>query len=129
MSMLSEQIKELRELSNLNFLDVVFKDALKDAADTIEELSAKLHKENMERSTAYYNGGWIPCSERLPEIPKENPLFENKLLELYLVAIAHADYPFRAFWNGKIFTDGFSKVEPVAWMPLPQPYKEGKYDN
>lgn len=70
-----------------------------------------------------HNNGWIPCSEELPPMPKENPLFENKPLELYLVSLNSTDYPWRAFWNGKFFTDGFSKVEPIAWQPLPAPYK------
>lgn len=66
---------------------------------------------------------WIPCSERLPEEPKENPIFGYKRVELYLISVKNADYPFRAFWNGKIFTDGFGKVDAIAWMPLPEPYK------
>lgn len=40
------------------------------AADTIEALYAKLQAANMERSTAYYNGGWIPVSVRQPEQKK-----------------------------------------------------------
>ena len=70
--------------------------------------------------------GWIPCSERLPEEPEENKVFENKKLELYLVCEEHSDYPFRAFWNGKFFTDGFRKCEVAAWMPLPEPYRESE---
>lgn len=70
--------------------------------------------------------GWIPCSERLPEEPEENKVFENKKLELYLVCEEHSDYPFRAFWNGKFFTDGFRKCKVVAWMPLPEPYRESE---
>jgi len=35
-------------------------------------------------------------------------------------------YPFRAFWNGKFFTDGLNKVDAVAWMPLPSPYHPEK---
>lgn len=31
---------------------------------------------------------WIPCSERLPEEPKENPAFDGKCLEVYLVTTA-----------------------------------------
>ena len=73
MSVISEQVKELREKAQ------VFEDSgcatngivktFRKAADTIEELSAKLATANIERSTAYYNDGWIPCSERLPEEP------------------------------------------------------------
>ena len=68
---------------------------------------------------------WIPCSVRLPEEPKENPILNYKPLELYLVSIEGADYSFRAFWNGEIFFDGFSKLENVIeWQPLPEVYKK-----
>lgn len=67
---------------------------------------------------------WIPCSERLPVKPTENTEFDNKCLELYLVSEKNAKYPFRAFWNGKDFTDGFCKVNVTAWRPLPEPYEE-----
>lgn len=66
---------------------------------------------------------WIPCSERLPEKPEENPAFENKPIELYLVSVNNKDYPFRAFWTGKVFTDGWSKIKAIAWRPLPKPYE------
>lgn len=68
-------------------------------------------------------GEWIPCSVALPQQPEENPIFDNKPLELYLVSVKNADYPIRAFWNGKFFTDGWSKVDVIAWQPLPQPYQ------
>ena len=67
---------------------------------------------------------WIPVSERMPVEPEENPIFENKKLELYLVSVRNTDYAFRAFWNGKSFTDGWSKLDVIAWMPLPEPYKQ-----
>lgn len=72
---------------------------------------------------------WIPCEAELPPMPKENPLFENKPIELYLVSLGYADYPIRAFWNGKIFTDGWGKLKVEAWMPLPQPYKKEGAEN
>lgn len=71
-------------------------------------------------------GEWIPCSEALPPKPEENPIFDNKPLELYLVSVKNADYPIRAFWNGKFFTDGWSKVDVIAWQPLPQPFQKGE---
>ena len=70
-----------------------------------------------------YNNGWIPCSERLPQQPKEINLFETKCLKPYLVSVPHSDYPYKAFWNGKYFTDGFMKFEANAWKPLPEPYR------
>lgn len=70
------------------------------------------------------NNKWTPCSKALPPKPKANPAFNGKLLELYFVC-TKSEYPFRAFWNGMFFTDGFSKVEPIAWMSLPETYNEG----
>ena len=72
--------------------------------------------------------GWIPCSERLPEEPEENSLFEWKCLEVYFVTTKYGSnaqdkvYPFRAFWNGINFTDGMNILDVIAWMPLPEPY-------
>ena len=72
--------------------------------------------------------GWIPCSEQIPEEPEENPLFEGKCLEVYLVTTKYGSseqdkvYPFRAFWNGINFTDGMNILDVIAWMPLPEPY-------
>ena len=51
----------------------------------------------------HMNDGWIPVEERLPEEPKENPEFEGKKIELYLVTVNGTKYPFRVFWNGKVF--------------------------
>ena len=70
----------------------------------------------------HMNDGWIPVEERLPEEPKENPVFDDKPLELYLVDMG-GSYPLRAFWNGKEFTDGWSVLKVTAWMPLPEPYR------
>lgn len=60
MSMLSEQTKHLRELSDTVRMNAysfeALSQSLKEAADTIEVLSAKLAAENMERSDRYYAG-------------------------------------------------------------------------
>ena len=102
---------------------------------------SEVEAEYINKSTGYINklgdcstgkdinvlgNGWIPCSERLPEEPEENPEFEGKPVELYLVSFKGIKYPWRAFWNGKDFTDGWDIVNPEAWMPLPEPYKPEK---
>lgn len=79
-------------------------------------------KDIMEQIAAEYNNGWIPCSVELPPQPKENPVFDSKPLELYLVDCGE-EYSFREFWNGKDFTDGWSKLNVIAWQPLPEPYQ------
>ena len=68
---------------------------------------------------------WIQVEERTQEKPKENPAFDDKPLELYLVDIGES-YPLRAFWNGKQFTDGWSVLNVIAWQPLPEPYQTEK---
>lgn len=70
-----------------------------------------------------YNDGWIPCSEKLPPKPENNMLFENKPLELYLATVRGSDYAWRVFWNGEYFTDGWNKVDVIAWQELPKVYK------
>lgn len=78
---------------------------------------------------------WIPCSEQIPEEPEENPLFDGKCLEVYLVTTKYGSseqdkvYPFRAFWNGINFTDGMNILDVIAWMSLPKPYRESEGSN
>ena len=72
-----------------------------------------------------YNGGWIPCSERLPEEafgclvtvmdcePSTQTDFENIL-------------PYFVGYDGETWNDIDGNVIPfevIAWMPLPQPYQ------
>lgn len=71
------------------------------------------------------NGGWrlkrwIPVSESLPEI------FRDEYGELipYLVCVNGTEYPFRAFYDGENWGDGWAKIDVIAWMPLPEPYRE-----
>jgi len=66
---------------------------------------------------------WIPCIQQMPPQPKENPVFQNQPLELYLVTERDADYPRRVFWNGEFFTDGWEKADVIAWQPLPEVFK------
>ena len=60
---------------------------------------------------------WIPCSERLPEDDTEVLvyLFENNRSP-YIAWLS----------DGRWYTEYFEverENEPVAWMPLPEPYK------
>ena len=85
-----------------------------------EELqSAEEYKDNLSENLT----DWIPCSEKLPPKPENNMLFENKPLELYLATVRGSDYAWRVFWNGEYFTDGWDKVNVIAWQELPKVYK------
>lgn len=100
---------------------IVDDDAGNRAVEIIEQAA-----EEFATDTNVWNNGWIPCSERLPEKPRENPKLEGRYVELYLVVEKESDYPFRAFWNGKSFTDGMFPLDVIAWQPLPQPYTKGE---
>lgn len=110
MSMISELVSELRSESDKcharrNLLYV--------AASVIEELSAKLANANKENSEQYYNDGWIPCSERLPE---NNGWY---LVTNELGVVQQQDWC--ALHWGKLRDDAV-----LAWQPLPQPYVKGE---
>ena len=96
---------------------------LNDAADTIEELSAKLAAANMANSTSHYNNGWIPVEERLPE---------NETLTM--VSFDNLGIPAFAFYkeddDGGAFYPGNDRASYAeynlfvnAWQPVPKTYK------
>lgn len=65
-------------------------------------------------------GEWIPCSERLPE--KAGFYVVTKRQKSGEIQVALGSYrPMFKEWSGN---GNFKDV--VAWMPLPEPYKEGK---
>lgn len=129
MSLISKQIDKLRAYAKDRKGELA--KLINDAADTIEILSAKLHASNMERSSQYYNDGWIPCSERLPEkygqylvtfIPSAGTLWTYVLIARYsdLMGIAKP-----SFHIGNVGKNDFANIteQVTAWMPLPDPYK------
>lgn len=108
MHKLEKIMEDIRKIGNIQFSSYT-KPLI--AVEDVEKIIRK-----------HMNDGWIPLDERLPEEPKENPVFDGKELELYLVDIG-ANYPLRAFWNGQKFTDGWSVLNVKAWQPLPKRYR------
>ena len=62
---------------------------------------------------------WIIVDDRLPEEPEIGA-------DGYIVQEKNVCEPFSAYWDGERWTD--SNYEPIddviAWMPLPESYKE-----
>lgn len=136
--MVSELVKELREYAK-GFKNSPYgreiggiEKLLIQAADTIEELSAKVARQSMERSSQYYGGGWIPCSERLPDDSLHFVLVTVKAMVdggthdgEYIKIVGIACYSdFYCKWD--LYT-GYSikdyGAEVLAWQPLPPKYE------
>lgn len=136
MSMLSEQVNELRKVSGwYKESNAYLQKVLLQAANTIETLSAKLARENMERSDRYYNGGWIFCSNG-ENLPKEA---ENDIKNGWSEDVRPSNYVLCESTDGNIFKGFYSYAyktwadfkecheyeadEIIRWKPLPEPYK------
>lgn len=123
MSMLSEQIKELRNYERIfkgDRLDGNLSIIFKEAADTIESLSAKLQAANMEWS-AEDCGGWIRCKERLPETVeymKFEPTPYMKRLEIAYMTDT-VEYLI-GFYDGSKWLDKHHNIikNVIAWKPF-----------
>lgn len=103
--------------------------------DDIREIDAIL-KCNKEMRIALKNmpsaeperktGRWIPCSERLPEEPY------GCLVTVWDTNIITMDefeniLPYFVGWDGEQWNDADGEqcpFEVIAWMPLPEPYRE-----
>lgn len=77
---------------------------------------------------------WTPCSEKLPKEedmykpPKHRYLCQLRRQDItpVLARLRNVGSPMAAFWDwyGKKVPD----KEVIAWMPLPEPYREGEQD-
>ena len=131
MSMISELVNTLRDRSFRFAHDIYFtpttKDLLSQAADTIEELSAKVARQNMERSSQYYGGGWISVEERLPEITEIGYGGTERYSEDVLVTLLwyDGDVTTDTSWYNKDGTWGSDSdnCKVIAWQPLPPAYE------
>lgn len=99
--------------------------------DMIEQLLADLEQDEKEN-------GWIPASERLPEDERECLVTLEKVYgtpeKLYGIA-SYLKFGDAGYWNenkyGYLEWDKYSDghggtkmYKVIAWMPLPEPYKE-----
>ena len=89
----------------------------KDCMECVVELAKEIIQEVAEE----YNGGWIACSEKLPEL-RQGVLVTVKYtgfmgMHGYWIKTGHMEA--ENDWWGDC-----AGGEVIAWKPLPEPYKE-----
>lgn len=125
--MIIELVKELRELQDNLEIDCCsireLNDICKKAADTIEELSAKVEE-------LYCNNRWIPVEERLPEdgqrvfathlggLNHENQVIEHVFRDGKFIFNWDMDRDFSSPTFGERYMG-----EVIAWQPFPLAYE------
>lgn len=124
MSMIEQQVKNLKEMAirqrnNAKVSEKVFFEignALSQASDTIEALSAKLAAANMEQSDRYYVGGWIACDKN--NLPGEEVLCCDKYGEMILGYISEDEESETGFCAEN---DNEYMYNCVKWIEKPKP--------
>lgn len=75
---------------------------------------------------------WIPCSERMPEDMQFVLLTVRRLENGYnhepFISVGYIGWNHQHWWCAHDGDCEISKVEVIAWMPLPAPYKKGAKD-
>ena len=135
-----ERLQEERELSYADFsryveevspcLDAEYDDFFHRGL----ERASRLVKEVAEE----YKGGWIPCSERLPEDDKKQYIVQKTIGFIDILGFTKDAYKLDRYdfaeYKGKkkqLFYDydseyGYTEWECEAWQPLPEPLKESE---
>ena len=74
--------------------------------------------------------GWIPCSERLPELTEGTECFKQSKCCLTTLKWWDGDMTESVGWYNQsgVWNEDSKNCKVVAWMPLPAPYqqKEGE---
>lgn len=107
-----------REIEQILKNQVVIMGMLQDLQDELEPIQ---NIEDTHQLLVDKNNGWIPCSERLPEIRKDvlAVVKYNGFMGMYgtWMRIGHLESDNE--WLGDCIG---GKV--IAWQPLPEPYRE-----
>ena len=92
--------------------------------DTEKDKNTYVHLVRDIAPSAQPEQRWIPCSERLPE---DNSDILVTYVEKDEKRIAPVNYGCGT-WFDCLFDKVLDQVGVLAWMPLPEPYKDGEQD-
>ena len=106
------------------FMDMVYSELHSDGDNCRANRIIDAADEYAEEQT-----GWIPCSERLPKADE----YVGSVAKYYLVQNEYGDmlvarYTHSGYWEQIYHLKPYAD-EIVAWMPLPQKYKEEGWAN
>ena len=121
---LEEEVKYQNEEAELAppFCELTFDKARRKMAECYEhaieivnQVAEEYNQSLTNNNQSLTNGGWIPCSERLPEEEYDTVLAVTDKNH-YCVAVYTTEHGFRTM---DIDCEGVF----VAWQPLPEPYR------
>lgn len=121
-----ERLKDERECSYADFdkyvseyspcLDSEYDDFFHRGLERVSKLVKEIAEE-FATDKNVWNNGWIPCSERLPELDGTYICTCQGIAESITLIFSTHDNS----WNDE-FKSEYDDV--IAWQPLPEPYKE-----
>ena len=113
---LFQDLNVIEVLSHVDF-DSTIQNSLENFLKAITNEAIEIVKQEAER----YNNGWIPCSEKLPDV-RQDVLVTVKYtgfmgMHGYWIKTGHMEA--ENDWWGDC-----AGGEVIAWQPLPKPFKE-----
>ena len=127
MNKVFEKIIEKQEelFQDLNVIEVLshvdFDSTIQNSLDNFLKAITNEAIEIVKQEAEQYNNGWIPCSEKLPELRKD-----------VLVTVKYTGFMgMHGYWikTGHMEAENdwwgdCAGGEVIAWQPLPKPFKE-----
>ena len=115
---LFQDLNVIEVLSHVDF-DSTIQNSLENFLKAITNEAIEIVKQEAEQ----YNNGWIPCSEKLPELRKD-----------VLVTVKYTGFMgMHGYWikTGHMEAENdwwgdCAGGEVIAWQPLPQPFQKGE---